>query len=138
MLWGNRVVVPIVGRALAMDVLHEGHLGICHMKSLARGVVWWLGIDEDLQRKVRECSKCQLHQKSPAAAPLHPWEWPERPWARLHIDYASPFQGRMFLVVVDSYSKWLEVMTVASANSHNTIETANHVCDEWTAGGDRI
>lgn len=92
------------------------------MKSLARGVVWWPGIDGNLQEKVRECSECQLHQKSPALAPLHPWEWPERSWTRLHIDYAGPFQGKMFLIVVDAHSKWLEVVTVPSANSLNTIE----------------
>ena len=23
-------------------------------------------------------------------APIQPWEWPERPWSRLHVDYAGP------------------------------------------------
>jgi hypothetical protein len=26
-----------------------------------------------------ECKQCQINQKSPASAPLHPWEWPKRP-----------------------------------------------------------
>ena len=26
-------------------------------------------------------------------APLHPWEWPGKPWNGIHIDYARPFQG---------------------------------------------
>ena len=35
-LWGNRVVVPPMGRAKIIDELHESHPGICRMKSLAR------------------------------------------------------------------------------------------------------
>ena len=50
-------------------------------------------------------------------APLHPWEWPGKPWSRIHIDYAGPFQGRMFLVIVDSHSKWLEDHVTHSASS---------------------
>lgn len=43
-LWGNRVVVPKVGREAVMGILHEGHPGASHMKSLARVVVWWPGM----------------------------------------------------------------------------------------------
>ena len=56
------------------------------------------------------------------SSPLHPWEWPQKPWSRLHIDYAGPFLGKMFLVTVDAYSKWLEVQVVNTATSHVTIE----------------
>ena len=54
-------------------------------------------------------------------APIQPWEWPERPWSHLHIDYAGPLRGHMFLVVVDAYSKWMEVCPVKSATSAATI-----------------
>lgn len=64
---------------------------------------------------------CQSTRKSPAPAPLHPWEWPARPWARVHIDHAGPFLGKRFLVVVDAQSKWLEVVPVPSISSQVTI-----------------
>ena len=32
--------------------------------------------------------------------PLHPWEWLGKPWSRMHADYAGPFQGKMFLVLL--------------------------------------
>ncbi|XP_054832561.1 uncharacterized protein LOC129327834 [Eublepharis macularius] len=38
-------------------------------------------------------------------------------WSRLHIDFAGPFQGHTFLVIVDSYSKWLEVVPVSAMTS---------------------
>ena len=122
-MWGSRVVIPPVGRAHVMlQLLHEGHPGITRMKALARGVVWWPGIDSELESKVKVCEACQANRKSPPKAPLHPWEWPSKPWSRLHIDHAGPFMGKILLIVVDSYSKWLEVVPVASTRSQQTIK----------------
>ena len=120
-LCGSRVIVPEKGRERILRVLHDGHPGVSRMKRIARSVVWWPGIDVDIEKKVKNCIECQVNQKSPAPAPLHMWEWPSRPWSRLHIDYAGPFMGKMFLVVVDAYSKWLDVQVVPSATSQNTI-----------------
>ena len=64
------------------------------MKALARSMVWWPGIDADLETKVKQCAACQANRKSPPEAPLHPWEWPSKPWSRLHVDFAGPFMGR--------------------------------------------
>ena len=84
-LLGSRVVIPPVGRQKMMEELHQGHPGITRIKGLARGFVWWPGMDLDLENMVKSCSSCQINQKSPPVATLHPWEWPQRPWTRLHI-----------------------------------------------------
>ena len=121
-LWGNRVVIPHKGRDLVLEGLHDGHPGVSRMKAIARGIVWWPGIDADVERKVKSCPSCLQNQKMPPLAPLHPWSWPSRPWERIHVDYAGPFLDRMFLIVVDAYSKWLEVVPVSSATSSSTIQ----------------
>jgi len=36
--------------------------------------------------------------------PMHPWEYPEKPWSRVHVDYAGPQLAKMFFIVVDVYS----------------------------------
>lgn len=122
LLWGSRVIVPPQGRKAVLEELHETHPGISRMKALARSYMWWPGMDKDLEKVVKDCHQCQIHQKSPAEAPLHPWEWPGNPWTRLHIDYAGPFLGHMFLVVIDACSKWLEVSIMKSTTSSVTIE----------------
>ena len=58
----------------------------------------------------------------PAAAPLHPWLWPSKPWQRIHIDYAGAIDGKMMLVVIDAHSKWLEVISMSSSTSQATVE----------------
>lgn len=122
LLRGNRVVVPPEGREKVLELLHEGHPGNTRMKALARSYVWWPGIDQEIEEKVKACSSYQRTRHNPAAAPLHPWEFPTQPWERLHADYAGPFEGKMFLIVVDAYSKWLEVKPVTAANSSVTID----------------
>ena len=121
-LWGTRVVIPPPGRQKVIDELHAAHPGISRMKSLARSYVWWPGIDEDLEAKVKNCRQCQETQKHPPAVPLQNWEWPAQPWSRLHIDYAGPYQGKMILVVVDAHSKWIEANIVNSATTATTIQ----------------
>ena len=125
MLWGHRVVIPPQGWSQVLQELHESHPGISRMKSLARSFVWWPGMDDDI---LQGCVECQGNQKLPAKSPLQPWEWPEQPWTRLHVDYAGPFLGRMYLIVVDAYSKWLEGLPVVNATSHTT---AFPVCNAW-------
>ena len=126
-LWGNRIIVPPAGQSRVLDVLHDGHPGICRMKELARSFVWWPGLKDDIQNKVQSCTQCQINQRSPAPQPLHPWEWPEHPWSRLHIDYAGPIRNRYLLVVIDSFSKWLDVAVVPLANSTNTIQSLRNI-----------
>lgn len=79
-------------------------------------------MDQEIVKKVKGCIKCQSNQSAPAKAPLHPWEWPGLPWARIHIDYAGPYMGEMFLVAMDAYSKWLEVHRMKSIKSTATME----------------
>ena len=38
------------------------------------------------------------------------------------MDFAGPFMGKMFLLVIDSNSKWLEVELMPSTTSEATIE----------------
>ena len=121
-LWGNRVVIPLKLRERVLEELHEGHIGMSRMKMLGRAFVWWPGLDEDIQKTCSECEACVMHQNNPDQAGTHPWETPNKPWERLHIDYAGPYLGKMFLIVTDVYSKWLEVYVVPSANSLSTIE----------------
>ena len=93
------------GREALLLEVHGGHPGISRMKSLARSLMWWPRMDSEIEEVVKHCEECQQDRPAPPSAPLHPWSWPTRPWTRLHIDFAGPLEGKMFLVVVDAHSK---------------------------------
>ena len=123
LLWGNRVVVPAAGQASVLEELHIAHPGSSQMKQIARTMVWWSGIDKDIERTVQSCTTCQSQQNLPPAAPVQPWRWPTRPWARLHADFAGPIQGHMLLLLVDAHSKWIEVFPMSTITSTATIQS---------------
>lgn len=122
LMWGNRVVVPPKLRQHVLDELHTGHPGVVRMKSLARSYVWWPGLDLQVEERCKGCEPCQRGQKNPPLTPLQSWPWPTGPWQRIHIDFAGPFEGRMFFVIVDAHSKWPEVILMDSTSSAKTIE----------------
>ena len=92
------------------------------MKALARSYIWWPNMDTDIETLVKTCTELQESRPSPPTASLHPWEWPASPWSRLHIDFAGPYLGHMFLVLVDAHSKWMDVRLMHSIKAHNMIE----------------
>ncbi|XP_058868762.1 uncharacterized protein K02A2.6-like [Acipenser ruthenus] len=122
LMWGIRVVIPAKLRSRVLDMLHEGHSGVVRMKAIARSYIWWPGIDTQIEEKAKSCTSCQRVQNMPSRAPLHPWVWPGRPWQRIHIDFAGPFNGQMFLIVVDAHSKWPEVFILESTTAAKTIQ----------------
>ena len=65
LLWGHRVVIPDSARRAVLMDLHVGHPGIGKMKALARSVVWWPDIDQDVEAVVRGCAACEESRDSP-------------------------------------------------------------------------
>lgn len=122
LLWGFRVVIPPPLRCQVLEELHSGHCGIVRMKEIARSYFWWPGLDIAIEEKAKTCIACQKQRNVPPLAPLHPWEFPEEPWQRIHIDYAGPFEDHMFFIVVDAHSKWPEVAVMKSTTAEKTIE----------------
>lgn len=122
LLWGGRVIVPQKGRAALLSQLHEGHFGVSRMKNFSRTYFWWPGLDKDVERIAAQCSACQQQRSAAPPVPLRPWEWPERPWRRLHLDYCGPVEGCMLLVIVDAHSKWMDVHKTKSCSAGATIE----------------
>lgn len=91
------------------------------MKALAHSYVW-SKIDVEIKVKVKQCNQCQFSRPSSPVVPMHLWDWPECPWQCIHLDYAGPFMEKMFLIVIDAHSKWMEVEIVNSSTAQATIE----------------
>ena len=119
--WGSRIVIPQGARQYLLRELHDAHPGITRMKALARGYCWWPKIDQDIEDLLRTCEICQKYQRHNPPGPIHPWCWPDKPWQRIHADYFGPINGMMCLIIVDAYSKWIEVHPVTHANAEATI-----------------
>lgn len=114
---GHKVVIPDSLRSNILSELHQSHLGIVKTKAEARARFWYPGIDAALERLIASCDVCMKLRPSPARAPIAHWEFPPTPFYRVHIDFLGPINGQTFLVVVDAYTKWVEVYNMKGGTS---------------------
>ena len=123
LMFGARIIVPKKLQSLVLQKLHFTHPGINAVKSLARTTVWWPQCDANIETFVKNCDHCQRHGPREPQTPLNLWNTPEKPWDRLHIDFTGPYEGQLWFVVIDAYSRWLEIFPMAHANATNSIQS---------------
>ena len=121
------VLIPKPLQGHMLEELHQDHPGVARMMTLARSHVWWPGLGRDLESLAKSCIACQSVKQAPSVAPLRPWVWPTKPWERIHIYFAGPFQGKMYLIAVDAHSKWPKVYEMAQTTATKTITVLCHL-----------
>jgi len=120
LLWGSRVVIPPPGRKEVLRELHEGHPGMSRMKSSARSYVWWPECENSIDDTVCTCQPCQEQHIAPPTTTM-PWPVTTQPWDRIHIDFCGPVLGANYLIIVDSYSKWMEAIRMGTITTAATV-----------------
>ncbi|KAJ8347520.1 hypothetical protein SKAU_G00261090 [Synaphobranchus kaupii] len=137
---GLCTVVPMGLRGRVLSMAHEGHLGIVKLKQRCRDLVWWPGIDRDIEALVRDCAPCLLSGKTrpPVPTPLQPVPWPSRPWEHLQPDICGEIHGRgiphhqRFLVVLyDLHLKWLEVVSAGTVTTQVITDILEGLFVRW-------
>ena len=83
----------------------------------------------DIGEMVRLCGSCAAAAaKHTFKATLHSWPPATKPWKRIHLDFAGPHLGRHFLIVVDAYSKYPDVISMSSTTYRQTISILSKLC----------
>ena len=117
-LRGTRIVIPRELQQRVLELAHEGHQGIVKTKERLRSKVWWPGMDKQAEKKCKQCYGCQLTTKHVPPPPVKPTTMPEEAWQELALDLLGPLPGGEYLLVlVDYFSRWMEVNVVRSTTS---------------------
>ena len=90
------------------------------MKSSVRSLVWYPGINEDIEILVRNCSICQNTRRKPAQNVHVEWPQSNRPFSRVHVDHFF-FENHICFIAVDAFSRYIECEEVKSTSSAETI-----------------
>lgn len=120
-MWGYRVVIPKSLQKGILQYIHASHLGMVKCKSIARSYFWWPNMNVDLENEIRNCVSCLSVRPDPAKSELIPWENTKKIWSRIHLDYAGPVKNYYYLIITDSFSKWVEVFATKTITSEFTI-----------------
>ncbi|KAJ8351786.1 hypothetical protein SKAU_G00232620 [Synaphobranchus kaupii] len=123
-------------RILAMA--HEGHLGIVKVKQRCRDLVWWPGLDRDIETMVKDCTTCLVSGKTgpPPSPPLQPLQWPPAPWKHIQVDICGELHGipqhqRFLIVAYDLHSKWPEVVATGSVTTQVVTDFLASLFARW-------
>ncbi|XP_055910426.1 uncharacterized protein K02A2.6-like [Eupeodes corollae] len=84
-------------------------------------------MDGDIEATVKRCITCQESRPVKSESTIHHWEETLKPCSSLHVDFAGPFQSKIFFILVDSYSKWLEVKLVSTTSTSCAITSLRSI-----------
>ena len=122
LLWGHRVVCPLSLRKEILNMLHSSHIGIVQAKKLARSFIYWPNIDRDIENYIKSCIPCLTVKPTPPKNQLTSWPLTTEVFERVHIDFLGPYHGKMYFVLGDAYSKWVEAREMKSTTAFETEE----------------
>jgi len=134
----KQVVVPISMRALVLKSMHDSnfaasHPGLDRTYANIQARFYWKNCWTDVYKYVTSCDQCQAAKRATHAhkAPLIPIA-PNQLFERLHIDYVKisnykpDADGNVppneLLVIVDSYSRWIEAIPVKTEKAEEAAE----------------
>lgn len=93
------------------------------MKQRLREKCWWPNLERDVKKCVSRCMDCLLVEAPAAPEPMARRALPTAAWQDVAIDFLGPLPGSEYLlVIVDYYSRYLEVVVMKTITAAQTIE----------------
>ncbi|XP_052820095.1 uncharacterized protein K02A2.6-like [Mya arenaria] len=96
-----------------LRLVHKTHLGLGKSKQRAREVMYWPGMNSDIDTMVSICSVCAEQQNQQPAEPLKPTLTPDLPYDMVGCDVFQ-FRSEKYLVIVDYYFKYIDTEKLES------------------------
>ena len=125
LIYDERLVIPTILRMDILQKLHQGHLGITKCRARAKESVWWPGLSANVEEMISRCITCAINRQE-TKEPLMTSSFPTRPWERLGMDLFE-HKGKLFLIVVDYYSRWIEVKVLRGQSSEAVIQSLKEI-----------
>lgn len=122
---GNQILILSTMRKEILNQIHTGHQGITKCRERARQSVWWPGINRDLGDLILNCPEC-CRERQPPVAPLNTSSLPNLPWETVATDLFH-WNGSKYLLVVDYFSRFIEIAQLRSEISEETIHHLKNI-----------
>lgn len=127
LVWkGNRIVIPKCMRTSMVKNIHIGHLGIEKCKLRAKEIMFWPNMTSQIQDYLSHCQSCLTYRRQNTKEPLLSHEVPSRAWYKVGTDLFH-FGRKTYLIVVDYYSKFVEMIELYSTTSREVINQLKNI-----------
>ena len=118
---GERLVIPAGVKDEMLANFHASHIGIQGSLRRAREVIFWPGMNKDVEDYVSKCTVCSRQPVQQGKEPLICHELPNRPWEKIAVDLFD-LNGTKFVVAVDYYSSFFEVDKLSSKAAEEVVK----------------
>ena len=129
LLYNSRLVIPEPLQADILSRIHEGHQGIVKCRAMAKTSVWWAGLSKQIEELIKACPTCEKH-KEVRPEPLRPSTTPDYPFQKLGMDLFE-WKGQTYLLVVDYFSRWVEISLLQKTTSQRTVEHCKSIFSRY-------
>ena len=124
-LKGTKLVIPTELRQRVLATAHQHHLGIVKTKGLLREKVWWPGIDQEVEKMIKECHACQVTGSSKVNyEPLEATKIPSTNWHTVALDIQGPYPTKDYLIALIDYRSRYPVVVQVKAINTKTVTKA--------------
>lgn len=117
---GEKIIIPEILRTEMLSRIHTGHMGIEKCKQRARDILFWPGMNKQIEDMVGKCPVCLEHRPSNMKEPMINHTIPDRPWQTVATDLFT-WNNETYMVTVDYYSRYFELDRL---NNNSTTATA--------------
>lgn len=124
---GRRIVIPFEMRKQIVEKVHTAHNGIEASQKLAQENVYWPGMLQQIEDKVKMCQTCAKFSASQRKQPMMSHEIPKYPFQYVSMDcFETTLKGRKknFLITVDHYSDYFELDILADMTPSSVIKAS--------------
>ena len=125
LMYDDRIVVPQALQLEVLGQLHQGHLGVTKCRARAMQSVWWPLSSKQIEAMCNLCHICALHRPE-RKEPLLPSSFPSYAWERIGTDLFE-LDKKTYIVVVDYYSRWIEIRRLLQTTSAHAIEALKSI-----------
>ena len=127
---GQKIIIPTSLKQQYISKIHAGHTGIGSCLKKAWEFVFWVNYSKDIQEAIEKCSLCQEQKNVLTTNQCYVSEVPPHPWHTLGSDLF--YHKRLdFLVVVDSFLKFLIVRKIPNSTSSIIIKELDSIFLEY-------
>ena len=118
---GERLVIPTSVREDMLSKIHASHIGIQGCLRRAREVLYWPGLNKDVEDYVAKCEVCNSQPVEQGKEPMICHEIPRRPWEKIAVDLFE-LNGTEYMVAVDYYASFFEVDRLTTKTAEEVIK----------------
>lgn len=123
----NQLIIPKSMRKEIITRLHYSHLGMEKTINKAKELVFWPFMAKEITDVIKNCAPCLKFSNSQKKETLINRYLPTRPWEIIAADFFN-CNGNDYLLVVDCYSKFPEVVLCKTTISTVVITHMKDIC----------